>query len=346
MKQNIIKRIIYTDFIELNLPFIPKYLSKYDSYFEDIKSLFYYYILNKRKKFLPKIEGLIVVPTTICNANCVFCANRYLKDKRQIMSFEMFKKIINEYKEIGGKHVGITPTLGDVFTDPNIFQKIKYLEENDISYFFYTNAIIIRTILDDILKSNLKILYIDIGDIAPEYDAKIFRISKLLSKNRLKNILTLLKRIEKEKSKLIVQFSFRGRRSPKKIFTDLEKTPFFKYYKKGKLKLSFLQCYDNWGGLITKKDLLGIQTLKRPPKIRKYPCLSFSNISILPNGDIRLCGCRCLKTLDDGLVIGNINKDSLKDLTKNKKWKNLLDTTHAKNLPSVCQNCSFYRAKL
>ena len=346
MKLNTIKKIIYTDFVELNLPFIPRYLSKYDSYFEDFKSLSFYYILNKRKKYIPKIEGLIVVPTTICNANCVFCANRYLKDKRQIMSFEMFKKIINEYKEIEGKHISITPTLGDVFTDPNIFQKVEYLERKNISYSFYTNGILLGKYTGNILKSNLKILYIDIGDIIPKYDAKIFKISKTLSKNRLKNILILLEKLEKEKSKLIIQFSFRGSRQPKEIFTNFKKSPFFKYYIKGKLKLSFLQCYDNWGGLITKKELLGIQTLKRSPKIRKYPCQSFFNLSILPNGDIRLCGCRCLDTLKDELVIGNINRDSLKDLVKNKKWKNLINISRQKDIPTICQNCSFYRPKI
>lgn len=33
-------------------------------------------------------------------------------------------------------------------------------------------------------------------------------------------------------------------------------------------------------GLITKKDLLGIQRLKRPPKIRKSPCKALFNVSL------------------------------------------------------------------
>jgi len=341
-----IKEILYNDFVEINLSFIPRILSKYDSYYEDLQSLFYYYILNRRKKYVPKIEGLIMVPTTFCNANCVFCANRYLRDKRKIMPFGIFKKTIDEYKNLGGKNVSITPTIGDIFIDPNIFQKITYLEKKNISYFFYTNAILLKQYVDDILKSNLKMFYIDIADIVPKYDAEVFQISKTTSKNRLDAILRLLKKIKIEKSKLIVQFSFRGKRSPKKIFIDLKKSPFFEYYKKGKLKLSFLQSYDNWGGLITKKDLLGIQELKRPPAHKKYPCQALFNLSILPNGDIRLCGCRCLNTLDDELVIGNIKKNSLKNLIKSKKWENLLNPNHTKDIPVVCQNCSFYRAKI
>jgi len=346
MEPNLLKKIIYSDFVELNLPFIPKYLSKYDSYYEDLKSIFSYYILNKKKEYSPKLEGLIIIPTTICNANCVFCANRFLKDKRQVMPFNIFKKIVDEYKQLGGRIVSITPTIGDIFTDPGIFQKIKYLEKKKMGYSFYTNAILLHKYIDEILDSKLQKLYVDIADVIPKYDAKVFQISEVVSKKRLESLLNLLERIKSEKSSLVVQFSFRGRRSPRKIFKDLKKSLFFEYYKKGILELSFLQEYDNWGGLITKKDLLGTQGLKRPSKIRKYPCKALFNLSILPNGDIRLCGCRCLETFNDELVIGDIKKDSLRDIIKNKKWKSILNKSGTKNLPEVCKNCSFYRAKI
>ena len=107
--------------------------------------------------------------------------------------------------------------------------------------------------------------------------------------------------------------------------------------------MSFLQSYDNWGGLITKKDLLGIQTLKRPPKIKLYPCAALFTISILPDGKIRLCGCRCKRTLNDELVIGDFNKMSLKDLEKSEKWREIIINFQKGKLPEVCKDCSFYR---
>jgi len=346
MESNLFKKILYSDLMEINASFIPKYLAKYDSYYEDLKSLFSYYLLNKKRKYSPELESLQIIPTTICNANCVFCANRFLKDKRQTMSFSMFKKIVDEYKQLGGKVIGITPTIGDIFTDPGIFKKIKYLEKKKIDYSFYTNALLLHQYIEEILISKLKKLYVDIADILPKYDAEVFQISETFSKKRLESLLILLEKIKVSKSKLVVQFSFRGKRSPRKIFKDLKKSPFFEYYKKGILKLSFLQEYDNWGGWITKKDLLGTQGLKRPPKIRKYPCKALYNLSILPNGDIRLCGCRCIKTLDDELIIGNIKKDPLGKMITSKKWRSLLNKSELKYLPRVCKNCSFFRAKI
>jgi len=346
MAPNILKKIIYSDFIELNLSFIPKYLSKYDSYHEDVKSLFSYYILKKKIRYIPKLEGLIIIPTTICNANCVFCANRFLRDKRQIMTFDMFKKVVDEYEKLGGKRINITPTIGDIFTDPGIFQKIRYLEKKNIDYGFYTNAILLDRYIDEILNSKIPKLHIDIADVVPKYDSEVFQISEVISAKRLESILNLLKQAEIKKSKLLIQLCFRGKRSPKKIFKDLRKSPFFKYYKKKTLELSFLQEYDNWGGLIADKDLLGTQGLKRPPRVRKYPCQALFNLSILPNGDVRLCGCRCLKTLDDELIIGNIKKDSLKELIKSKKWKALINKYEIKDIPRVCRSCSFYRPRI
>jgi len=249
MEPNLLKKIIYSNFVGLNLSFIPKYLSKYDSYFEDLRSIFSYYILNKKRKYSPRLEGLTVIPTTICNANCVFCANKFLQDKRQIMPLNMFKKVVDEYKQLGGKRISITPTIGDIFTDPDIFQKINYLEKKKMDYGFYTNAILLYKYIDEILNSKIKILYIDIADIIPKYDAEVFQISEIVSKKRLETILNLLERIEKEKSKMKIQLGFRGKRSPKKIFKDLKKSPFYEYYKKKMIKLGFLQEYDNWGDL-------------------------------------------------------------------------------------------------
>jgi radical SAM protein with 4Fe4S-binding SPASM domain len=337
-----IKKIIYSDFVELNLPFIPRLLAKYDSYSEDFKSLFCYYILRKRNSFEPKLNGLIIIPTTICNANCVFCANRYLKDKRGIMPLEMFKRVVDEYKDLGGKSVSITPTLGDIFTDSGIFDKLDYLDKKGISFSFYTNAILLDRYIDKVLESGIKMLYVDIADIIPKFDSKVFQISEELSKKRLDTIALLLKEADKKRIDLKIVFSFRSMRSPKEIYRDFSKSIFFDYYKRGRLIISFLQVYDNWGGLISKKDLVGIQGLKRAPKVKKYYCQALNNISVLPNGDLRLCGCRCLCTLNDELVIGNIKKDSLKNITKNKNWKKILKD-FSKKAPKVCNGCSFYR---
>ncbi len=339
------KQILYSDFVEINLSFIPRYLSKYASITEDIKSLYNYYILRKRPTYSLEKFTLATSPSTICNANCVFCAKKYLKDKVCTMPTDNFKKLIDQYKELGNYPIGTTPTIGESFVDPNFIEKIQYMKDNEMECSFYTNAILLEKYMEDILNLEIKEIYLDIADIIPEYDSKVFQIPLGVSKNRLDAILKFLEQIELRQSKTKVTLAFRSMRSPKEIFKDMKDTKFYYYYKRKLIKLSFLQAFDNWGGLIKQEDLLGIQTLKRAPKIKKYPCRSLFQISFLPNGNFRLCGCRCLTTMKDELVMGNIKDTSLKDIVHSKKWKDLIDNFE-NDMPKVCRDCSFYRPKI
>jgi len=344
------KDIIYSKFVERNFRLIPKYLSKYASLLEDVKSIVNYYILRRRTLPKIKITRLAVVPTTICNANCVFCGNCKLKDKRSIMSFEMFKKIADDYlgnpKSFAESSFDQNPPIGECMTDPKFFKKVKYLKDKGISSGIYTNGLLIGNYLNEIIGSGLDRIFIDFADINPKFDSKVFGISEEMSNYRIKSILKFLEVVEKTDASIEVILNFRSMRTPNQIIKEMYGTPFIKYYKENKIKFSFMQNYDNWGGLIKKENLLGIQTLKRVPKIKKYPCRNLTTISILPNGDIRPCGCRCLDTLKDELVIGNIKDTSLKDLYNSKKLKKIMKGFEKGQFPKVCNNCGLYRPNI
>lgn len=338
-----IKRLLYNDFVEINLPFIPRILSKYDFIAEDMKSFFNYSILRK-KNSRESINGLIIVPTTFCNGNCIFCANHCLKDKREIMPIGTFKKAVDEFQKISNGLVSLTPTIGESLIDPGFFDKIEYLNKKGIRASFYTNGILLtKKNRERLLDSKINPLFIDVADIDPKYDSEVFQISIETSKKRIQRILKLLEDIEEKNKKINIHLCFRSKRKPRQIIKDMRKTKFWKFYKKGNLKLSFLQCYDNWGGMIKEEDLKGIQTLKGAPRIKNYPCEGLSIISVLPNGDVRLCGCRCLETFQDELIIGNIKKDALRKIITSKKYKEVFENWEKKKFPRVCKNCSFYR---
>jgi radical SAM protein with 4Fe4S-binding SPASM domain len=124
----------------------------------------------------------------------------------------------------------------------------------------------------------------------------------------------------------------------------MRKTKFWFYYKKNVFKMAFLQAFDNWAGCITKKDLHGNQVIKTCSQVKKYPCKALKTLTVLPNGDLKLCGCRFNKTLKDELVIGNIKKDSLQNLIKNsEKWKEIIKSFGSEKEPIICRRCSFYK---
>jgi MoaA/NifB/PqqE/SkfB family radical SAM enzyme len=73
---------------------------------------------------------LVTGVTNICNAKCTFCAypkvvaNKTLQTG--VMSFEVFKKAVDEWAALGGQSLDLTPVVGDPLVDPGILDKVDY----------------------------------------------------------------------------------------------------------------------------------------------------------------------------------------------------------------------------
>jgi radical SAM protein with 4Fe4S-binding SPASM domain len=309
----------------------------------DLKSM----ITPFRKKDIRlKINSLNIIPTTFCNSRCVFCAHKFLKDKKKTMDFSIAKKAIDEFALLGGKEVSLTPMVGEALIDPGIFRKIEYAKKKGLKVSLYTNAIALgnKGIIEQVLKAGIDELQIDIADINPKYESDVFGIPIKTAKRTINSILELLEQIDKKKINQNLILGFRSSRHFSEIWKELRNSKFMEYYKKGIFTIEYLHAYDNWGGQIKEKDLKGVQRLRKCARIKKYPCGALWSLSILPNGDARLCGCRFKGTIKDELVIGNIKKDSLSKLLKSKKWKSIIQNFES-NAPDVCKECSFYTPK-
>jgi hypothetical protein len=72
-------------------------------------------------------RGLHVEGTNICNAECVFCAYPQMERKKTVMPMEDFRRIVLEYLAMGGRHVSLTPIVGDPFVDKHVFERLDFL---------------------------------------------------------------------------------------------------------------------------------------------------------------------------------------------------------------------------
>ncbi|VVB75807.1 Radical SAM superfamily protein [uncultured archaeon] len=328
-----------SDFLKYNFCNAKKIYYKNKFIIEDCKSIT---ALATGKKYKKELLGGGIFPSTYCNANCTFCANRHIESERGIMPFEIFKKAVDEFKELGITSIGLTPMIGEPLLDNGLFEKIDYIYENKMTCSFYTNGFLIKNNIDKILSSKLETILIDVADVIPLYESKVFQVSEEQCRQKLDAILELIKR----NKKINIQLSFRPMREFNKIIKDMKKTPFWEYYQKGLFKMDYLTAYDNWGGSISKKDLIGFQTMSGAPKIKKYPCQNLFGFSILPNGNIRACGCRVLKTFDDELIVGNILKMTLKEAFNSEKYDSILAGFENGTIPKVCEKCTFYIPKI
>lgn len=291
------------------------------------------------------IPNLYFEITNKCNAACVFCA--YSKDAPTTgkMTLETFKNAIDEYIKLGGKMIDLTPIVGEVLLDPELFDKIRFAKEKNVfdRISVYTNGILLvkndnykRLIDSGITDLSLsftgpdKKIYEDLYQVHG-YDILMEGIRKLLAYNKEKG------------EKVRICFQIRSSASPRELFAKKDFKEIIKPYLSKDITIAFKHNYDNWGGTIKPEDLKGVMKMRRIPKNKTIPCKFLFEPTVLFDGSLRMCACRMNKTEFDDLVVGNINQTSLDELFHGEKANRIRDSFAEQNIPSICRDCSLYQ---
>ena len=75
-----------------------------------------------------------------CPNNCNFCSSSSCIDKKQIISFEDFKRVIDYFMDEGGiKELSLSG--GEPFLHPDIFKMVEYAKSKDIMVVIFTSGI-------------------------------------------------------------------------------------------------------------------------------------------------------------------------------------------------------------
>lgn len=88
----------------------------------DIYDFFYFRFIVKKMESLP--FQLTIEPNNICNLRCIMCPYKRMKRKKETMPMNLFKKAIDEAKELGVKDVHLTQ-YNEPFTDKQLFEDRK-----------------------------------------------------------------------------------------------------------------------------------------------------------------------------------------------------------------------------
>lgn len=95
--------------------------------------------INNSKNFILKNPEIRIEPTNKCNAKCIMCPREKMKRSQGIMSFSLYKKIIDESVLIGAKEVSLD-NFGETFLDPYIFDRAEYAKNRGLKTLTCTNA--------------------------------------------------------------------------------------------------------------------------------------------------------------------------------------------------------------
>tara|TARA_B100000963_G_C22504484_1_gene615381 strand:- start:48 stop:1055 length:1008 start_codon:yes stop_codon:yes gene_type:complete len=300
-----------------------------------------YYFANKtsvENDLKKKMFGLAIETTNICNANCTFCAFQYQDRPTGFMDMKLFKKIIDEFVELGGVELGLTPCVGEVFADRLFIDRVKYAAKNIKRIGMYTNLISIAKFgLNNIIDSGLTDIAISTSAFDEENYKKVYRNNNY--RKMYNNIIELTNLNNKKSTKVNITISARTNKSLKDFRNDKDYKNLIKIFPEN--KIFYRNTFDNWGGKISLDDLnqgMKLKNYSYQPRIS--PCSEFySGPYIFYNGDVGICGCRDVNASE--LIIGNAGQNKIKDIWYNKKHLELL--SNFMNKPEkICKKCSHY----
>ena len=291
-------------------------------------------------------EQLHIETSNICNADCVFCTYRYDQRKKKIMGINDFRRIVEEYKTIGGKIVNFTPYAGEVFTDREFLDKVRIASDLGFEEInTYSNVTLIDKFgIDQVLQSGLTYIAISTSPLEEKSYKEIFRSH--LYRKMLDNMVALIKRFHEIEHRTIkrILISFRSDRS----LEEIEKLPDYQeiqpYLHHG-VCVNNMQEFDSWMGMIKDDDLLPGMSFKSADFDKPLPCDRLYMLKVTSNGKMRACGCRYdySKSTDD-FYIGNAQTMGLLEAYNSEKVKSLKKSFYEKNIPSECEKCAWYES--
>ncbi|MFH1642432.1 MAG: radical SAM protein [Nanoarchaeota archaeon] len=305
---------------------------------KEMKVIFCYHILKIRppKKMPYHIGGIQL--TNLCNSNCVFCSYRKINDRKCVMNLGLYKKVIDGYLEMGIKKIGFYSTIGEPLMDPDFYDKMKYAKSKGMEIFICSNGILIYKYLNQILSLEIEELIISLSDLDYEIESEVFGIGKIVARKKIEGILRLISKNNNKINIKKISLYFRPKRKPYKI---MQNKLFEEITKYSYVDCSFLLGYDNWCGLIKKRDLKGIMRLLRPIRFRKYPCIHLFYPIVFPNGCVSVC-CRASEIVKNDFIIGNVKKETLAEIMNNDQIKQTIQGFKYGKMPKKCTKCNNY----
>ena len=309
---------------------MPTIIKKLWNYF--IKSYSYFH----RKKIsygFPEIYTLEL--TNHCAMSCRMCPHDLMKRSRGFMSFETFKKVIDQIKPYANRDLCIHG-IGDSLLHPDLREFVRYAKSKNISLRVSTNPISLTEKSSHILiEEELDHLFISLDGINPE-TYRYLRGERANYQQALKRIQYFidLKKALKKKKPYIEISMIRLKETEKEV------EEFKKKWETSGVDNVLIKAFKTWDGSIQSiKELASPDQLSDVARQKeRYSCIRpWLIISILWDGRV----VPCCYDYDAKYVIGSVNEESIKEIWNNKKMQELRRTLTDADFTAnkLCASC-------
>jgi len=267
-------------------------------------------------------EKIITIePYNVCNLRCVMCPYPKMKRAKELMSMELFKKIVSEAKELGYTTVTLQ-MYSEPLLDPHIIERIKFVKSLGMKAGFFTNAMLLDgKMADALLDSGLDWIKFSV-DAGSKEDYDKIRIGG--DWERVKNNIISFQNKRRERglsTPRITVFMIRQKSNEKNIVSHKN------FWSEWSDDVN-ISAVDNRADDKRSSDLHGVA----------YPCFEPNHPTVLSNGRLVLC---CLD-YEGEMVLGDLKRQSLREIIESEGYRRVagLHMSFRGDQIKMCKNCT------
>ena len=270
----------------------------------------------------PRLPEIVQIESTnICNAKCVFCPRDEMHRRQGIMTFELFRKVVDECAELGITHVRVH-NYGEPFVDRQLVEKVRYAKDKGIQEvgMISNGSLITDAVARGMIEAGLDAINISVDASGKE----VFESTRIgLNYDKVVANIERLVRIRAEL----------GRRRPKLILSfvrqnnSADEQAFIEHWRNVADKIHVTDLH-NWAG-----------TLNHESDVR-FPCYRlWLTFTVLWDGRVSLC----CADFDGRTVLGDLNTQTIQDIWNSDAYRAVRREHLESGGPDVCRACDLPR---
>ncbi len=280
---------------------------------------------------------LKVEVSNICNANCTFCAYQHQTRPKKVMSSVVFNKAIDDFDQLGGGALVLTPVVGESLVDKDFVEKVRYARsrKNITGIDLNSNGILLTREKFEELAQAASSVSLSISGLEREEYKRVYRVDKF------DKIYRQLLDISESKY-------FKGIPFILNLRTDSllpQREPAYKELKRRGFRIDRAYAFSSWLGAIKSEDLTGWMFLKPGRPAKRTPCaFMWGAMGIYSDGTMSACTCQNFDGNDE-LCVGNIMEQRSSEI--HGRMENtpieIAQKFRDGDPPTPCKSCLHYR---
>jgi hypothetical protein len=272
-----------------------------------------------RSPILPEIVQ--IESTNLCNAKCVFCPRDDMHRTQGIMSFELFRKIVDECADLGIAHVRVH-NYGEPFMDRRLSEKVRYAKQKGIREvgMISNGSLITEHVAREIIESGLDAINISVDASGREvFDATRLGLNYDKVIANIERLVRIRTELGRKRPKLILSFVRQNNSADEQAFIE---------HWRGIADKIHITDLHNWAG-----------TLNRESDVN-YPCYRpWLTFTVLWDGRVSLC----CADFDGRTVLGDLNTATIREIWNAERYVAARRAHLESGGPDICRSCDLPR---